>query len=119
MSTGSVYLEAERAYRVSVKIDWDSTTAAASTYEFAIKTNDIAGNPWTVSRNHISPAAITRLTTFLDALIYTGATAGYRVFVLTVVRRAGTGQCRVYKDTTTTPYIAIELMGAQSLLTDV
>lgn len=121
MDTGDVFLQGDRFYRISTKIEWDMSTGTNATFEFRIRATDIAGQVWSQSLGVPAPVASVRYTTFLDAVVRTGPTDGNRKFVLTMKRSsATTGPLgRIYKDGSTWPWMMIEFLGSGTALTEV
>jgi hypothetical protein len=121
MDTGDVFLQGDRYYRISTKVEWDSTTGTSGVYEFRIRANDLAGQVWSQTLGLAAPTLSLRYTTFLDAVIKTGSTDGNRKFVLTMKRSsATTGPLgRIWKDGSTWPWMLIEFLGSGVALTDV
>lgn len=117
MDTGSLALEANTSYSVKAAIDWDSTVAA-DRFDFRLRLTNVSGTVIALVNNQLFQTSAIRETLYMDGLLLQGS-AGSVTVVATMQRRSGTGTGRIYKSTTTLPWIRIEKMGATSLLTQV
>lgn len=119
MSTGDIYLEAERLYRLRAAIEWDCS-ATDKEITFRIRQSAVAGALWGMSRSQPSAESDERYTQYVEAIIITNESAGDRDFLVTAQREtSGTATVRTY-GSLNFPFMNIELLGGNTgVLTDV
>lgn len=118
MDTGSLPLAANKTYRITAFVEYDDV--ANNTLLFRIRSTDLVGTTWTKMQARPQVSAAVRQQELVEAIIFTGGIAGNFIFVLTAQRSAVNATVpRIYRSTTTLPFMTIELMGGSSVLTTV
>jgi hypothetical protein len=118
MDIGTLAVEANTSYVVKAAIDWDSSVAA-DRFDFRLRLTNVSGTVLALVNNQLFQTATVRETLYMEGIHRQGASAGTITAVATMQRRSGTGTGRIYKSTTTRPWIRLERLGLTTLLTQV
>lgn len=118
MDTGTRAVEANTCYRVVANIDYDSTVAG-DRFDFRLRLTDLTGTVLGLVNNRAFTTTGARETLNIEGMHFQGAAPGSILCVATMQRRSGTGTGRIYRSTTTRPFIRLERLGASSLMTQV
>lgn len=118
METGAFNLEANRIYRVTFLVEWDSTVAN-DRFLFRIRRATLAGTQIGSEQSEAILNIASREHSVVNGLYVTTTAETGTTFLLTSARSAGTGTNRIYKSNSTRPYGLIELVGASGSMASV
>lgn len=115
METGLLDIIANRYYKITFLVEYDSTVANDKII-WRIRSTDLLGTQWTALQSDPVLSTAIRQQDLVMATVISGAVLTSSRFVLTMQRNAGTGTPRIYRSNTTRPFALVELMGHSSLL---
>lgn len=115
METGALILPANRSFRIKAKVEFDDVTGGVLTWR--IRTDSLAGTAWGAQQGRPQVSSAIRQHETVEALIFTGGTDFSGKFVLTAQRGATNATVpRIYRSTTSRPFMYVEQMGGSSAL---
>ena len=120
METGNVVLPANRAFKMTARIEWDVTGSGAvgSDWNIRLRNGSVSGSIISQVLNEEFTTSGVRQQALLEGISYTTGSDSTVNFIVTMQRiGSATAQARVYRDPSC-PFISIELLGPSILVND-